>query len=360
MRRLLVLLLLLALPPLGAQVPAAVAVEAALRDGPHVLWKGREAQVLRVVEGRLETSARSGAFDLALPVPAPGPLRLDPGPPEPAPAEFPLPERVLAVSDPHGRLDRLSTLLQAHGVMDAGGRWTWGRGHLVLVGDIFDRGPQVTEILWLLRSLEAQAQKSGGRVHVLLGNHEAMVLQGDLRYLDPKYRRLQAGPLPQPLPLLFGPDSELGRWLRARPALVRLGPLLFVHGGLSPELVRRGYGLAEVNRRVRQGLDDRRGDPRTEFLMGGEGPLWYRGMIMAGLRAGVLDTGSVAAVLKDLGAASVVVGHTPGTRIRTYHGGLVQAIDAGILDGLPGEAWIHEGGRTWRGLADGRREPLDP
>ena len=37
----------------------------------------------------------------------------------------------------------------------------------------------------LLMDLEKQAKKSGGMVHALIGNHEAMNIYGDLRYTVP-------------------------------------------------------------------------------------------------------------------------------------------------------------------------------
>ena len=33
-------------------------------------------------------------------------------------------------------------------IVDDGGNWAFGQGHLVVVGDVFDRGDEVTEILW--------------------------------------------------------------------------------------------------------------------------------------------------------------------------------------------------------------------
>ena len=65
--------------------------------------------------------------------------------------------------------------------------WDFGEGHLVIVGDIFDRGSKVNEVLWLIYKLEIQARKMGGRVHFLLGNHDYMVLQRDLRYINSRW-----------------------------------------------------------------------------------------------------------------------------------------------------------------------------
>lgn len=356
------LLLLLVLLGVPAPLPAAIQAVAgvALDDGPYVLWKGREARVIQVQQGRLLETVRHGAFTLDLPGLAPGSLRLDPRPPAADPAEYPLPAKILAVSDVHGNLRTLVTLLKAHGVLDAGLRWGYGRGHLVVVGDVLDRGPDVTETLWLLRSLEAQALKAGGRVHMLLGNHEAMVLRGDLRYLHGKYQTLLRGTLPLAMPALFGPDSELGRWLRTRSTLLKLGPYLFVHGGISPAFSDWKFTIGQANALIRKGLDQPEADPATAFLMGSDGPLWYRGLAPRPMSFGTLPNATVAAMLKALGVSAVVIGHTPHTRMQSFFEGQVHAIDAGILEGLPGEVWICESGRLFKGKADGSREPLVP
>src|SRR5688500_11884892 len=92
-----------------------------------------------------------------------------------------------ALSDIEGNFPAFKKLLLAGGVIDASYNWTFGDGHLVLTGDFFDRGQQVTEVLWLIYSLEEKARKAGGYVHFVLGNHELMNLSGDLRYVHPRY-----------------------------------------------------------------------------------------------------------------------------------------------------------------------------
>lgn len=54
--------------------------------------------------------------------------------------------------------------------------------HLMIIGDIFDRGKDVPQIFWLFYKLEEEAAKAGGHVSFILGNHEPMVLANDLRY----------------------------------------------------------------------------------------------------------------------------------------------------------------------------------
>jgi len=342
--------LLLALLLAPAPLPARAAPQAALiqsDDGPCVVWEGRKAKVLRFIQGRTEAAPLGPGFVLDLPgLP---PLRLAPDAPAPARAEFPLPAAVAAISDIHGNCAGALALLTAQGILDRDRRWAFGKGHLVVVGDMLDRGGQVTEVLWLLRSLEVQARAAGGAVHVLLGNHETMVLKGDLRYVNPRYMAL-----PLPPPALYGPDTELGRWLRSRPVLLRLGDVLFVHGGPSAEFAAAHGDLAGVNAAARQ---EWLGDKGA--VMGNGGPLWYRGLIPGAAGPGASDA-DVAAVLHAYRAATLVVGHSTLDQVTAFHGGRVYGIDAGLKDGKAGELWLQLRGRRFRGLADGRRVPFDP
>ena len=93
------------------------------------------------------------------------------------------------VADTHGEYEILVELLRKHRIVDASLQWSFRKGHLVFLGDVFDRGPNQTEILWLIYKLEAEAKKARGGVHLVLGNHEHMVLTGDVRYLNSKYAR---------------------------------------------------------------------------------------------------------------------------------------------------------------------------
>ncbi len=254
----------------------------ALSDGPYVFWESDSLARVASFCGRapqVESVAASDTIRFEDPCRPRESYTIPTTSPAPDPAEYENASRVFAVSDVEGHYDRFVQLLQAAGVVDDEIRWAWGDGHLVLAGDLVDRGTQVTEVLWLVHRLERQARRAGGRVHYVLGNHEAMLLRGDTRYADVKYE-LVARRLNTTIPELYGPDTELGRWLRTRPAMIRIDSLLFTHGGVSPSLSQRGLNLAEVNEGVRAGLRrplQSHTDPTVELLFDEEGPLWYRG-----------------------------------------------------------------------------------
>jgi len=147
-------------------------------------------------------------------------------------------DSVAIMSDIHGQYDASRKLLLNAGVMNEDHEWTYGTGHLVIVGDIFDRGPQVNETLWMIYHLQQQATAAGGYVHYLLGNHETMILSGDVRYLNKRYLNTTAL-LTTPYRELYGKDTYLGRWLRSLPLTIRINDMVFVQTTQGSQLAVR-------------------------------------------------------------------------------------------------------------------------
>ncbi|MEM1146069.1 MAG: metallophosphoesterase, partial [Pseudomonadota bacterium] len=102
-------------------------------------------------------------------------------------------ERVVTVGDVHGDYDGYINVLKDAGIVNRRGKWVAGETHLVQIGDVSDRGPDTAKIIRHLKKLEKQARKAGGYVHALIGNHEAMNMLGDLRYVHPgEYEALKS------------------------------------------------------------------------------------------------------------------------------------------------------------------------
>src|SRR5262245_38566625 len=85
--------------------------------------------------------------------------------------------RVVAIGDLHGDKDALIAVLRMASLIDSGDRWTGGTTHVVQMGDVPARGPQTRQALDLLMRLEQEALAAGGRVHALIGNHEAGIMR---------------------------------------------------------------------------------------------------------------------------------------------------------------------------------------
>lgn len=249
------------------------------------------------------------------------------------PSVYPNVERLFLVSDIEGNFNTLINLLQQHGIIDHNLDWIFGKGHLVVLGDVFDRGLHVTEMLWFIYRLEDQAESRGGRVHMILGNHEVMNLQGDLRYVEPKYTQFAV--LTDSLEGidyvgLWGPKTELGRWLRSKNVIEKIGDILLVHAGVSPHLVSADLSLEAINDSLRLAIDK----PKEKLtrldslLLKRQGPLWYRGYFdLEDENHERATPEQVEAVLKQYGVRYIVVGHTLVEKPKLLYAGRVCAID---------------------------------
>lgn len=194
-------------------------------------------------------------------------------------SEYKKVSKQFVVSDIEGNFKYFRKLLQANGVIDSNYNWTFGDGHLVLTGDFFDRGMQVTEVLWLIYSLEDKAIAAGGYVHFILGNHEIMNMSGDIRYVHPKYKD-NASLLEIRYEDFYGENSELGRWLRTKNIAEKVGDILYTHAGISAELNRMSISLQELNELARPWYPDssfQYTDIRLNTIFTDAGPFWYRG-----------------------------------------------------------------------------------
>jgi Calcineurin-like phosphoesterase len=338
-------------PRTDARATPAAATDS-LDDGPHVFWQHDTLPVVfYLCHGAISTTrlpprdtvtftgrCADSTTEYRIPTRAPAPER----------ATWTGVPRILALSDVHGEYDAMVTFLQRAGVIDAAGHWIWGDGHFVLLGDVFDRGGRVTECLWFLYRLEQEAERAGGRVHVVLGNHELMVMRDDLRYVNARYTSGIVRSSGIRYPDLFGPDMELGRWLRSKPLILELNDIVFVHGGLAPELVARGLSIDTINTVGRVSLDLSSAEvafsdlPR--LLFGTTGPLWYRGYVqeLNGRYAATTDE-EVDRALRFYGASTIVVGHTENRELTRLHDGKVFAIDVSLEDlgAYQGLLWEH-------------------
>ena len=251
-------------------------------------------------------------------------------------------ERVIAFADVHGAYDDLTELLRTVGVIDAQLHWAAGAAHVVSTGDLMDRGPGSRQVMDLLMRLQTEAQSAGGMLHVVLGNHEAMNLLGDLRYVTPA--EFAAYEVEEPADLrdathprgyfgkraAFARDGQYGRWLLGLPVAIVINDTLFMHGG--PSTVLAGLSIEEINRRYRAALSDALSRPEAADqnpLLGYRGPNWYRG---AALCNEASETDVLKPLLDGLRVRRVVIGHTitRTLRVASRFDGTVVKLDTGM------------------------------
>ena len=239
-------------------------------------------------------------------------------------------EQIMVIGDIHGGYDSLLVFLLNNQIIDQDLNWTWGQGHLVFLGDIFDRGNKVTEALWLIYRLEAQAAKAGGAVHMILGNHEIMVLNQNETYVADKYL-VMAENLNLTYAHLFGKHTILGQWLRTKNAILRINDYLFVHAGLSTVMLRSGLSQHDINNLVRYFLNH----PQKESLkgvnrsvvLGKYGPFWYRGYLEDNHEYKHLPEEELEQILRAFQASRIFIGHTNVNKITPLYLSRVFAMD---------------------------------
>lgn len=267
-------------------------------------------------------------------------------------------DSICAISDIHGEYEKYLDLLKSQGVIDKELRWSFGKGHLVVLGDCFDRGDQVTELLWHIFGLEKQADRAGGKVHLLLGNHEVMVLGEDLRYMNDKYRKVEAI-LGIKYQELYSRESMLGRWLRHKPIMISINDILFVHGGISPEIIRRKMKLDDINylfyqMQMLREVESEKDLKNLIFLNEDHGPIWYRGFF----EDPEFNETTADSILTYFDKRHIIVGHTTSDDFQSLYNMKIIGIDAGIGNRRPGRMLFIIKGEFYKGTANGSRKKI--
>lgn len=231
------------------------------------------------------------------------------------PSQFTAPSVILAVSDIEGNFLALRRLLMKCQVINKNYEWIFGKGHLVIVGDCFDRGEHVIECLWLIYSLEDSARKAGGYVHFILGNHEIMNMNSDWRYVHPKYAEHTRSKKPHTA--LYSGNAELWRWLCTKNVMEKIGDILFVHGGISKEIVDLKIPIDLINDRIRPYYTSANSIFSDALLStvfnSDKSPFWYRGYYQTDMTEDLVDTTMV-----QFGISTIITGHTMMEDIITY------------------------------------------
>ena len=233
-------------------------------------------------------------------------------------------------------------------IIDKNANWVYGNGHLVLNGDFIDRGNQASQVLWLIYHLENQAEKNGGKVHYILGNHEIMNLYGDVSYNDSKYIEVAKKISNQTdwdiaLRKLYGADSELGKWLRSKNIIEKIGNNIFVHGGLNKKHINGKYHLIELNsiaesyygifpsekvvkrerdRVIINSIDSPYWDRRLNFEW-----MYKIGFMFYGVFTKATTAVELENILKFYQASRIIIGHSVVSDISTGYNNKVIMID---------------------------------
>jgi len=298
--------------------------------------------------------------------------------------------KVVAVGDVHGDLDRFVDVLTMAGMVGDRQEWTGGSATLVQAGDLVDRGSKSREVIELLMRLDREAKKAGGRVACSIGNHEAMRMHGDLRYVaaaeyesyrskkseeerEKRYREdlrqkgaegndarradLSVGyrqnwekehPLGQAeLLKAYSPTGPMGKWILQQRAVLKLDESLFLHGGISPKYAE--WSESRFNDRIHEELLKGRDlQGKDSVCEDTEGPLWWRGFAQDSEETLATHVDQLLAKHK---VQRIIVGHTPteGKGVVSRLGGKIILADVGLSEyfGARRACVVIENGQAW-------------
>lgn len=310
-------------------------------------------------------------------------------------------DKIIVVGDIHGDFEQFACVLKQAGLVNNRMRWTGKNATLVQMGDIVDRGPDSRKVIDLLRKLKTMARRTKGDVYTLIGNHEAMLIAADTRYTYPgeykafvnsrskrrqqRYfdRYIEHMKKTQPeeswpdyesvdyirfletqFPLgyveymqAWAPNGEYGAWASSNPTVLKVGRHLFVHGGMGP--TTQNYTITEINQWIQSELGSREKAMKSDVLNDPNGPLWYRGHILAS-EDDPAERKLINNVLNRYQVDHVIVGHTPvaGAVLPRFDGAVI-GVDVGLADYYGGPcAFLEITGKHLTAVHNGNRIDL--
>lgn len=240
------------------------------------------------------------------------------------------------ISDVEGNFEKFYNYLLNNKIVDKNCNWIFGNGHLVFLGDFFDRGSDVTATLWLCYKLEQEAEKSGGKVHFILGNHEIYNTMGVKDYVHSKYKALS-----QKTKInyteFYSRETVLGDWLRSKNSIEIINNMLFCHGGISPKFFDRKLSIDLTNSKIRETMNVRfdemyeedgtvKNNP-LEVFINQDSPLWYRGYFFETKSGKKISQNEIDKIVNYYKVEKVIVGHTIVDEIKYHYDGKVIGID---------------------------------
>lgn len=201
-------------------------------------------------------------------------------------------QQIIVIGEVQGAANTVAAFLEHLDLIDSDHHWIGGDTILVQTGDLIDDGVHVRAALDLFMRLQDEAAAEGGKVIVLMGNHEALNILGQLRGVNPAAYQSFSGPdseqrrrqvweawsiwrtqRAEAVGETFeadseaeaqwyaahppgwveyvesmGPDGVYGAWLRSLPVAVEINDILFIHGGVNQEIEDRE--VASMNRRA--------------------------------------------------------------------------------------------------------------
>jgi hypothetical protein len=251
--------------------------------------------------------------------------------------------RVVAIGDLHGDIENAREALRLAQVTDDEGNWNTGTDTVIQMGDLVDRGPHGHTIIDLLEELKIQALAAGGELITLLGNHELLNFQGDVKFVAPEHVAAFGG-VAKWKAAFSTAHGRYGSIIVKRPTVVVRNHSVFVHAGITKEVASMGP-LEDLNGKMETLLQQRK---FTDPLLLNDGPVWTRRLIYAAQQGHCEETYAALQEINRVERVSnptaprevrrMVVGHTiqPNGAMRSFCNGTLVAIDISISQYMQG------------------------
>jgi hypothetical protein len=259
----------------------------------------------------------------------------------PGRATLPATARVVAMGDLHADIGVTRKAFQLAGATNSKDEWIGKSLTIVQLGDIIGRSDDERQVLDFLFDIRRKAEAGGGKVHVLIGNHEVFGGRVDnqavgpnpfpgfeglpgLNLNDPRLRSLPPNQRARGAALMTG--GPYARRLAEFPVVLKIGGTVYVHGGVVPRWAR--YGIDKINQEVSQWLMGRTPEPDSATgVDDGDRVMWTR---QFSSNVDERDCAELEESLKILGAKRMIVAHTVHTKITPRCNDKVWAIDVGM------------------------------
>ena len=330
-------------------------------------------------------------------------------------------ERLVTIGDLHGDLEQTKRAFRACSLTDSRDKWIGGKTIVVQVGDQLDRGPDEVAVMYFLERVAEEAERSGGELVRILGNHETLNIAGRFRYaqregcadftrwrdrqkigmemkkmcfgsekqMERRYRKKKeknwcayetGEKRHEKLPSWIREDDvhSINRWKAVCPGgeftkrffsgknvAERVGSTLFVHAGVLEHHAL--YGLENINKDIREwaiNAENPRGVPPSH-VQSDQSIVWARDYAHTDEER--CDCAKLSRALRFLpGVERVVVGHTiqkGGGGATAACDGKVLRVDVGMSRGCGGNTSegveiLNDGEKITR-MVDGRgRQPM--
>jgi hypothetical protein len=296
------------------------------------------------------------------------------------PHTLPKVPRVVAIGDIHGNLrDTIKIFLTAK-LIDKKGNWIAKPSNTIViqVGDQLDScrpsnkqkcglNDETTKklkgdlaVFKFFYKVNKNAEKKGGKVISLLGNHEIMNVIGDFRYISKndieyinklnllnKDLNLSNKELLEIRRLLFKRGNYFAKYMACtRQSAIIIGTNLFIHAGILPELAKK-FKINEINTLVRTWLldilklDNITNNNVKDILFNEISPFWNRILGSIPKNSNLSNDecqNYIAPVLNLWEIENMIVGHTPtqvfGNNMNSTCDNKLWRIDIGLSQNL--------------------------